>query len=98
MVFDPIRKHLHQELIIDKEKCEQKYPGICDRDEVYGTWKPYGLIRWWCIVCYPGTGYFGPYRDGNIVKDEPHRSFITINGYSTDRPRGKFWVKISIIP
>ena len=45
IVFDLIRKHLHQELIIDKEEFEQKYPGICDRDEVYGTWKPYGLIR-----------------------------------------------------
>ena len=76
MVFDPIRKHLHQELIIDKEKCEQKYPGICDSDEIHGTWKSYGLIRRWRIVCYPGTGYFGPHRDGNIVKDEHHRSFL----------------------
>ena len=39
-------------------------------------------------MCYPGTGYFGPYRDGNIVKDEHHRSLITINGYLMDRPRG----------
>ena len=42
----------------------------------------------WRIACYPGKGHFGPHRDGDYVKDEHHRSFITINGYLTDRPRG----------
>ena len=88
IVFDRIKKHLPQELIIGKEECKYKYPGICDSDEVYGTWKPYGLNHRWRIACYPGKGHFGPHRDGDYVKDEHHRSFITINGYLTDRPRG----------
>ena len=72
IVFDRIKEHLPQELIIDKEECKYKYPGICDSDEVYGTWKPYGLNHRWRIACYPGKGHFGPHRDGDYVKDE-HR-------------------------
>ena len=72
IVFDRINKHLPQELIIGKEECKYKYPGICDSDEVYGTWKPYGLNHRWRIACYPGKGHFGPHRDGDYVKDE-HR-------------------------
>ena len=47
IVFDRIKEHLPQELIIGKEECKYKYPGICDSDEVYGTWKPYGLNHKW---------------------------------------------------
>merc|ERR1712154_136067 len=53
-----------------------------------GTWKPYGLNPKWRVVCYPGTGHFGPHRDGCRFIDEHHRSLITINGYLTDRPKG----------
>lgn len=87
IVFDRIKDHIPQELTIDKD-CTSTNPGISDNEDLHGTWRPYGLNHRWRIVCYPGTGHFGPHRDGDYVKDEHHRSFITVNGYLTDRPTG----------
>ncbi len=85
IVFDRIRDNIPQQLMIGKDS---NNPGICDSEDLHGTWKPYGLNHRWRIVCYPGKGHFGPHRDGDYVRDEHHRSFITVNGYLTDRPVG----------
>lgn len=86
VVFDRIRDLIPQVIKVD-EDCSN--PGLChSKEDLYGTWKPYGLNHRWRIVCYPGRGHFGPHRDGCYLIDEHHRSLITINGYLTDRPIG----------
>lgn len=85
-VFERIKDYLPQEVVVD-ENCEAV--GLeQNKSDLYGTWKPYGLNYRWRIVCYPGSGHFGPHRDGFRFIDENHRSLITINGYLTDRPDG----------
>jgi len=85
-IFDRIEKFLPQEVIVDGD-CD--HLGLKHSKEVlYGRWTPYALNSRWRVVCYPGTGHFGPHRDGCYEKDEHHRSLITINGYLTDRPVG----------
>ena len=85
-VFNRIKSCLPHLIIID-DSCEIRGLGQ-NREELYGTWRPYGLNSRWRIVCYPGKGHFGPHRDSYRYVDEHHRSFITINGYLTDRPHG----------
>lgn len=84
-VFDRIKDDIPQELSLGKN-CSNL--GIVENEDLYGTWKPYALNYRWRVVCYPGTGHFGPHRDGCHTVDEHHRSFVTINGYLTDRPIG----------
>lgn len=85
-VFERIKDHLPQEVIVD-ETCENL--GLKhSRKDLYGRWKPYALNTRWRVACYPGEGHFGPHRDGCYIQDENHRSLITLNGYLTDRPAG----------
>mmetsp|Transcript_27343 Transcript_27343/g.66375 ORF Transcript_27343/g.66375 Transcript_27343/m.66375 type:complete len:272 (-) Transcript_27343:1564-2379(-) len=85
-IFDRIKNHIPQEIVIDEH---YQNPGLATKnDQLYGKWKPYGLNFRWRLVCYPGQGHFGPHRDGYHQVDEHHRSFITINGFLTDRPPG----------
>mmetsp|Transcript_21200 Transcript_21200/g.44509 ORF Transcript_21200/g.44509 Transcript_21200/m.44509 type:complete len:272 (-) Transcript_21200:101-916(-) len=85
-IFERIKGRIPQEISIDEHF---QNPGlITNNDELYGKWKPYGLNFRWRLVCYPGRGHFGPHRDGFYQVDEHHRSFITINGFLTDRPPG----------
>mmetsp|Transcript_9484 Transcript_9484/g.13947 ORF Transcript_9484/g.13947 Transcript_9484/m.13947 type:complete len:274 (-) Transcript_9484:232-1053(-) len=85
-IFERIREHIPQEVWVGKD-CS--HHGLKHSKEgLYGNWTPYALNSRWRIVCYPGSGHFGPHRDGWHMEDEHHRSFITINGYLTDRPVG----------
>jgi hypothetical protein len=85
-IYDRIKDYIPQEVIVDKD-CTND--GLCyNKEQIYGTWVPYGLNTRWRVACYPGIGHFGPHRDGCHFVDENHRSLITINGYLTDRPIG----------
>ncbi|CAJ1936489.1 unnamed protein product [Cylindrotheca closterium] len=85
-IFDRIRNQIPQEIVIDEH---YQNPGLVTKNnQLYGKWKPCGLNFRWRLVCYPGEGHFGPHRDGYYEVDEHHRSFITINGFLTDRPPG----------
>jgi len=85
-IFERIKDHIPQRVVIH-EACENL--GLSyNKSELLGTWVPYELNSRWRIVCYPGSGHFGPHRDGCRLVDEHHRSLITINGYLTDRPKG----------
>lgn len=85
-IFKRIKDHIPQEVLID-EDCTNL--GLkTSKEQLYGRWRPYALNFRWRVVCYPGSGHFGPHRDGSHVVDEHHRSLITINGFLTDRPKG----------
>lgn len=85
-IFERIKDHIPQEVVID-EDCDNLGLSV-HKSELLGTWRPYALNERWRVVCYPGTGHFGPHRDGCRLIDEHHRSLITVNGYLTDRPKG----------
>lgn len=85
-IFERIKNHIPQEIVIDEH---YQNPGLLTtNNSLYGKWKACGLNFRWRLVCYPGQGHFGPHRDGYRQIDEHHRSFITINGFLTDRPSG----------
>lgn len=85
-IYERIRQYIPQEITVD-ENCTNL--GLShSKNHLLGTWTPHSLNSRWRIVCYPGTGHFGPHRDGCRIIDEHHRSLITINGYLTDRPHG----------
>ena len=85
-VYERIKEGLPECVVIDGTS---DHVGIQNhQQELYGTWRPYGLNPVWRVACYPGTGHFGPHRDGAHVEDEHHRSLLTLNGYLTDRPLG----------
>lgn len=85
-IFERIKDHIPREVVVD-EDCDN--PGLREHvSELLGTWRPCGLNERWRVVCYPGSGHFGPHRDGCRFVDEHRRSLITLNGYLTDRPRG----------
>lgn len=86
VIYDRIKMHIPQEVVVDKD-CD-KLGLSCSKDELIGTWSPYGLNDLWRVICYNGKGHFGPHRDGCCRIDEHHRSLITINGFLTDRPLG----------
>lgn len=83
-IFERIKDYIPKEITIDEHF---QNPGLIVRnDQIHGSWKPYALNFRWRLVCYPGEGHFGPHRDGYHQVDDHHRSFITINGFLTDRP------------
>jgi len=85
-LFDRIKDHIPQQVWVD-EDCDNdglKY----SKSELHGRWVPVEINSRWRVVLYPGSGHFGPHRDGCRFIDDHHRSLITINGYLTDRPRG----------
>jgi hypothetical protein len=85
-IFERIKNHIPREILIDEH---YQNPGLIhNKDLLHGKWKPYALNFRWRIVCYPGQGHFGPHRDGHHQVDENHRSFITVNGFLTERPPG----------
>jgi len=86
-IFERIKDHIPQEIVIDEH---YQNLGLITKnnDTLYGRWKAYALNFRWRLVCYPGQGHFGPHRDGYHQVDENRRSFITINGFLTDRPPG----------
>ena len=79
--------HIPQEVWVDRD-CSNL--GLkTSKEQLYGKWTPYGVNYRWRVVCYPpGQGHFGPHRDGCYMVDEHHRSFITINSFLIDRPKG----------
>lgn len=85
-VFQRIRSHIPQEIVVD-EDCSN-VGLMTHKNDIIGRWTPHSLNDLWRVACYPGKGHFGPHRDGCYIKDEHHRSLITINGYLTDRPLG----------
>jgi len=85
LIFHRIKEFLPREIIIDSGFDQ---PGLRRNEDLYGKWTPCALNSRWRIACYPGKGHFGPHRDGCRIQDEHRRSFITINGYLTDRPAG----------
>ncbi len=85
-LFERIKDKIPKEVYVD-ESCGNQ--GLSySKGELYGKWVPYGINTRWRIVLYPGSGHFGPHRDGCRFVDEHHRSLITINGYLTDRSVG----------
>eukprot|EP00566_Odontella_aurita_P017423 CAMPEP_0113557432 /NCGR_PEP_ID=MMETSP0015_2-20120614/17790_1 /TAXON_ID=2838 /ORGANISM="Odontella" /LENGTH=267 /DNA_ID=CAMNT_0000458861 /DNA_START=115 /DNA_END=915 /DNA_ORIENTATION=+ /assembly_acc=CAM_ASM_000160 len=85
-VFERIKAHLPPDVCVDDE--HENLGLSYNKKELFGKWTPYGLNSRWRVVCYPGSGHFGPHRDACHIEDEHHRSLITINGYLTDRPLG----------
>eukprot|EP00035_Acanthoeca_spectabilis_P031243 m.13253 g.13253 ORF g.13253 m.13253 type:complete len:322 (-) comp4632_c0_seq1:263-1228(-) len=63
-------------------------PGVPNNVDVQGVWRAVGVNHRFRIVLYPGTGYFGPHRDGDYVANPDLRSLITINGYMNAVPSG----------
>ena len=87
-VWNRIKDHVPQELVINNDGEEEENPGILLPEQKIGTWRPCSVNTHWRIVCYPGQGHFGPHRDDEYKIDDNCRSFLTINGYLTDRPLG----------
>lgn len=86
-IFDRIKDFIPKEIIIDEHYTNEGLTSY-NKKQLFGKWVPCGINSKWRVVCYPGTGHFGPHRDGARIVDENHRSLITINGYLTDRPLG----------
>jgi hypothetical protein len=86
-IFDRIKDFIPKEIIIDEHYTNEGLTSY-NKKQLFGKWNACGINSKWRVVCYPGTGHFGPHRDGARIVDENHRSLITINGYLTDRPLG----------
>jgi hypothetical protein len=63
-------------------------PGVPNQRDLHGVWRAVGVNTRFRIVLYPGTGYFGPHRDGDYVANPNLRSLITINGYMNELTAG----------
>lgn len=87
-IWERVKIFLSPITVVDSEYDKQIEEGILRPKDSIGTWKPYGVNDHFRICCYPGKGHFGPHRDAEHRIDDHKKSFLTINGYLTDREIG----------
>ncbi|CAB9513679.1 Inherit from NOG: P4Hc [Seminavis robusta] len=91
-IWQRIQDNIPQEIVLTDTNFEQ-FKGLLASPDIpedyYGTWKPSGLTSNRVNVAYcSGKGHLAAHRDADHVWNEHERSFLTINGYLTNRPVG----------
>lgn len=84
-----ILPNIPQEIVVSEE--DETIIGMQHRfflnpKECIGRWTPSRMHSSWNVAYCSGRGHLAAHRDGNVVMSEHERSFLTINGYLTDRP------------
>lgn len=60
-VWQPIQDKVPNEVMVIGGDDERER-GILHPQDMQGRWTPCGVNTHWRIVCYPGSGHFGPHR------------------------------------
>ena len=87
ILWERIRDQIPQELVITGDE-EIDPPGLLAPQDCIGRWTPSRVHSNMNVAYCTGKGHLAAHRDGDSILSENERSFLTINGYLTDRPVG----------
>jgi hypothetical protein len=89
LIWERVKHKIPQEIVIGEQT---DIPGLLNtpdsQQEFYGRWTPSGVHPRINIAYCSRKGHLAAHRDADSVLNEHERSFLTINGYLTDRPSG----------
>lgn len=90
-IWERVKDHIPQEITIGEDNHEDVRGLLCEPDnknEFIGRWTPSGMCNRVNVAYCTGKGHLAAHRDADHVLNEHERSFLTINGFLTDRPQG----------
>lgn len=90
LIWERVKDRIPQEVVVTNENFDvmRTLFNNPDRPRDYiGRWKPSRMISRVNVAYCSGRGHLAAHRDADHVLCENERSFLTINGFLTDRPR-----------
>lgn len=91
LMWDRVKDQIPQELIISEDSYES-IRGLLNepdnKNDFIGRWTPSKMCNRVNVAYCSGKGHLAAHRDADHVLNEHERTFLTINGFLTDRPRG----------
>lgn len=91
LLWDRVKDQIPAEIVIDEGNFSQLKGLLSTQDcpeDFIGRWTPSGVNTRINVAYCSGVGHLAAHRDADHVVKEHQRSFLTINGYLTDRPKG----------
>jgi hypothetical protein len=82
-IWGRIRDLIPQEIVV--ASAAEAPPGVLYPSSCIGTWKPSMIGTRVNVALCTGKGHLAAHRDADHVLNEHERTFLTINGFLTDR-------------
>lgn len=92
ILWQRVKDHIPQEIIIGGSDQHTEPLGLLNgpdnQNEFIGRWTPSRMVPRINVAYCTGKGHLAAHRDADHVLNEHERSFLTINGFLTNRPVG----------